>query len=506
LLLTLAVSAFGSRALAQTQPPPVPAQLTSITVADQGNEVRLTFSPLTPSYSVVKNNSTATALGFALSSRATSTSLPRHYAGHLKSMSIEQQDTVLIVRFFTDDAIKLVPVSAGQNTVVVAFQSITGAPRDAVVASVAAPPPVQPYIEPKPGEDDFEVVPLRYADVSEVVGLITSGASIKPNDSFTPREPDFGSAGLGGTATYVPAAPLTDQNADIPLGESVNDAIAVDRRLNAIILRGSPATIARLKAQIALIDVPVQSVILETTFVELTETGARNVGLDFNNANNQVGVATFQAGQFLPPGFPNSINLSSTAFQAALYAQVTKGNGKIVSKPRIAAQSGSSAKIITGDALPILTSIALSGVNGVQQQVQYVNVGVTLQIAPRVADNGFVTSHVFCVVSSVTGFSQGYPTISQRKAETSATVADGETFVIGGLSEENELKTNNSIPVLGDIPLLGRLFDLNKSTDSKTELYIVVTPHIVHGSAAAFVPSAVSMNLNPTSAASAAPH
>jgi general secretion pathway protein D len=481
----------------------VPAQLTSISVAEKGNEVRLTFSPLTPHYSVVKDNSNATAIGFALSSRATSTALPRHYAGHLKSMSIEQQDSVLIVRFFTDEQVKLVPVSAGQNTLVVTFLSTSGMPADTVVASVVAPAAAQPYVEPRPGEDNFEVVPLRYADVSEVVGLLTSGASIKPNDSFTPREPDFGSAGLGGTATYTPAPPVTDQASDIPLGETVNDAIAVDRRLNAIVLRGSPAVIARLKAQIALIDVPVQSVILETTFVELTETGARNIGLDFNNANSQVGVATFQTGGFVPPGFPTSINLSSTAFQAALYAQVTSGNGKIVSKPRIAAQSGSSAKIITGDALPILTSIALSGVNGVQQQVQYVNVGVTLQIAPRVADNGFVTSHVFCVVSSVTGFSQGYPTISQRKAETSATVADGDTFVIGGLSEENEITSDSSVPILGDIPLLGRLFDLNKSTDSKTELYIVVTPHIVHGSAGVAIPDAVSMNLN-TSAASKA--
>ena len=73
--------------------------------------------------------------------------------------------------------------------------------------------------------------------------------------------------------------------------------------------------------------------------------------------------------------------------------------------------------------------------------MQYVNVGVTLQIAPRVSDDGFVTSHVFAVVSSVTGTSQGYPTISQREASTSATVRDGDTFVIGGLTQESDLTT-----------------------------------------------------------------
>ena len=165
--------------------------------------------------------------------------------------------------------------------------------------------------------------------------------------------------------------------------------------------------------------------------------------------------------------------------QAAIYAQVTKGEGRIVSRPRIAAQSGATAKIITGDALPILTSITLSGVNGVSQQVQYVNVGVTLQIAPRVSSDGFVTSKIYGVVSSVTGYSQGYPTISQREAETSASVRDGETFVIGGLTQENNLTNKSKVPLLGSIPLVGNLFKVEKSTLIKTEMYIVITPHIV---------------------------
>jgi general secretion pathway protein D len=171
--------------------------------------------------------------------------------------------------------------------------------------------------------------------------------------------------------------------------------------------------------------------------------------------------------------------------QAAIYAQIAKGNGRIISKPRISAQSGSTAKIITGDALPILTSIALSGVNAVQQQVQYVNVGVTLQIAPRVGDDGFVTSHVFAEVSSVTGYSQGYPTISQREASTSATVRDGDSFVIGGLVQESELSSHNKIPGLGDVPALGEFFKSENASRTKTDLYIVVTPHVVKGASQA---------------------
>ena len=284
-----------------------------------------------------------------------------------------------------------------------------------------------------------------------------------------------------------------------PLGQSVDSRIGIDRRLNAIWIKGTPEQIARTKRQIALIDQPVDSVILETEIVELTESGAKAVGIDFANANGQIAVATFQSGQYIPPGeiptggghfqYPRDVNgnggsfvggnFTSVSLQAAVYAQVSKGQGKIVSKPRIAAQSGSTAKIITGDALPILTAITLSGVNGVSQQVQYVNVGVTLQIAPRISSDGFVTSHVFCVVSSVSGFSQGYPTISQREAETSATVGDGDSFVIGGLTQDSVITSQSKVPLLGDIPLIGQAFRTDRKTKSRTELYIIVTPHVV---------------------------
>jgi len=325
------------------------------------------------------------------------------------------------------------------------------------------------------------MIPLKYADVSEVVGLLTNGIAVKSNDSFSPSEPGFGSQALagGGGSNYTPA-PTQDKSDSDPLGQAVDDSLAIDRRLNAIWVRGSPEHIARVKQEIALIDVPLDSVVLETQFVELTEIGQKALGIDFTNANGQIGVVSFSSGGFIPSfGGSSGGHLVSAQFQAALYAQISKGNGRIVSAPRIAAQSGSTAKIITGDALPILTSIALSGVNGVSQQVQYVNVGVTLQIAPRVSNDGYVSSHVFAVVSSVTGYQQGYPTISQREAETSATVRDGDSFVIGGLTQDDILNTKTKIPLLGDIPLIGQAFRTDKSATSKTELYIVITPHIV---------------------------
>jgi general secretion pathway protein D len=473
--LTVAFAMLPHAALAA---PPRVTTMSAVEVSDGAPgevKVLLTFSKILPQFDIQANDTDKPDLTFAASTAAHAIKLPTGAHGLLTGLTVDEKDGVLTVRL---SGAKPLHVTATPATTRSMLLVIAAAPPPPIVSQNGSLPA---YNERAVGDDNFEVVPLKYADVSEVVGLLTAGLSVKSNDSFNPQEPAFGSAGMTGAApapSYNAGSALT---ADAAVGQNIDTAIGIDRRLNAVILRGSPEQIRKLKEKIAKIDVPITSVILETVFVELTESGARNVGLDFNNTGGQIGVASFQSGSFASSQSGSTKGVTSVSLQAAIYAQVQKGHGRIVSKPRIAAQSGGSAKIITGDALPILTSIALSGVNAVSQQVQYVNVGVTLQIAPRVSDDGFVTSHVFCEVSSVTGFSQGYPTISQREASTSATVKDGESFVIGGLTQDSELSTDGKIPIAGDVPIAGELFKLHKSTKSKTELYIVVTPHIVHG-------------------------
>jgi general secretion pathway protein D len=482
LLLSLAALILvGVPALADiTVPPPPPAVLTDVQVKDVSpteSKLILTFSPQAPTYSIIQTSGMHPAIGFALSSRGPVARVPADMKGLLQTVDFEQNETILILRFATSTAVDLTAKPGEHGALILDFKT-NHATQIATGDSSQAVGALPHEFDRPPGEDGFEVVPLKYADVSEVVGLLTQGQTVKSNDNFVPHEPNFGSAGVNGQQSYSAPPPSPDLE-NQPLGQSVDDSIAIDRRLNAVILKGSPEHIARLKAEIAAIDVPVDSVVLETQFVELDETGAKSVGFNFQNANGQVGQVTLTSGGFSPAGFESTHGIVSASLQAALYAQVTKGHGRIVSKPRIAAQSGGEAKIVTGDALPILTAITLSGVNGVSQQVQYVNVGVTLQIAPRVSSDGYVTSHVFCVVSSVTGYSQNYPEISQREAETSITVHDGEAFVIGGLSQNTDIVSNGKVPGVGDIPLLGEIFHLNNETKTKTELYIVVTPRVV---------------------------
>ncbi|MFL6735523.1 MAG: type II secretion system protein GspD [Sphingomonas sp.] len=491
LAASLSTAAGASAAAAQLRPQPVPAVLTGIRLVSENadeSHFEISFDPKAPTFApMATQQPTLPSMGFALTNRGPRAVQPSNLKGLVRSLSFEAVDTLLVMRFATDRPAALSAVQTGDRTIEVTIGS-GRAPKlanDVVEGPTGGLPPA--YAPPQ----NFEMVMLKYADVSEVVGLLTDGLTIKSNDVFIPSEPQFGSNSLTGNNYTPPTVSQAPGTSDEPLGQSVDASIGVDRRLNAVWLKGTPEQIAQMKAMIAAIDIPLDSVVLETQFVELTEQGLKAIGIDFSNANGQIGVVTLQSGQFIPPGVPAGAHLSSAQFQAALYAQIQKGNGRIVSRPRISAQSGSTAKIITGDALPILTSIALSGVNGVSQQVQYVNVGVTLQIAPRVSGDGWVSSHVFAVVSSVTGTSQGYPTISQREAETSATVRDGDSFVIGGLTQDETISTKSKVPLLGDIPVVGEAFRNERTTRSKTELYIIVTPHIVHrvGSRTDVVPS-----------------
>ena len=460
-----------------------------VSQSDTETHLQLVIEPTVNGYQALSNNPGDPTLALALTTRATSAVTPRDLGGLVRGVDFVQAEGVLVLHFGVRQGATIAAVASGETTVEVTVSSIARPADDRSYDQNGSAGQLPAAYAPPPGEDSFELVMLKYADVSEVVGLLTDGATVKSNDVFVPREPQFGSNSLTGNNYQPQAATQAPGSSDEPLGQSVDASMAIDRRLNAIWLRGSPDRIARMKAMIAAIDIPVDSVVLETQMVELSEAGTKALGIDFANANGQIGVATFQRGQFIPIGVPAGDKLTSFGFQAALYAEVAKGNGRIISKPRIAAQSGSTAKIITGDALPILTSIALSGVNGVQQQVQYVNVGVTLQIAPRVSGDGFVSSHIYCVVSSVTGYQQGYPTISQRQAETAATVHDGDSFVIGGLTQDENISTKTKVPLLGDIPIVGQAFRTDRSRRSKTELYIVVTPHVVHHVGARTVPA-----------------
>jgi general secretion pathway protein D len=457
--------------------------LNSVAISTEGNggvRVTLAFAGAPPKYQVTGAGSTEVSI--LMQDATIATTVPPTIAGSgaIRAISVTQNGGSAAVSLHLTTAAPLRVQPVGQF-IIVEIRSSGGALGGRRGPAVAAQPP------PATGLGQVtEVVPLKYADVSEVAGILVQGANVASNDTFTPQTSNFGTQSFGGSFgnngnTFQPPQNFGQNNQfgnnfggqSQGLAQRLSDNIAIDRRLNAVILTGPPDVVSSLRAVIDKIDVPLDSVLLETQIIELDEQGAKDVGLDFNAGTTTAAQA--------------SISLENTTFptskatlQANLYALISQGQGRILAKPRILAQNGEEASILTGDALPIVTQVVVAGSAAISgSQVNYINVGVNLQIQPRISADGYVTSHIYAEVSSVTGQVQSVPEISQRQAVTSATVKDGESFVIGGLLQDNEIKTVYKIPGLGDIPLIGGLFRRLSSTMQHTNLYIIVTPHII---------------------------
>jgi general secretion pathway protein D len=339
----------------------------------------------------------------------------------------------------------------------------------------------------QPNNDAVQIayVPLNYADVSEVAGILVKDASVPSLDGFTPQSPfaaptpnssmSSSSSGVNPkTPTYVTIPTAAIMTKDTPQGKWLDDHVAIDRRLNAIILSGTPEQIAHYKRIIAYVDIPEPSILLETEVVELTESAANDLGIDYS-PNNSI-LATGSLG--ISSG---NKGVLSGSMNATLSALIDNGSAKLLARPRILTVDGRTAAILSGEAVPIVSAIIVPGSGGniIENQVQYINVGVSLQILPRVSSDGRVSAQIFSEVSSIIGYVGNVPSIAVRQALASAIVNDGQSLIIGGLMQQNEITDMRKVPGLGDIPLIGAFFRENTTTATTTNLYIVITPHVL---------------------------
>ncbi len=347
----------------------------------------------------------------------------------------------------------------------------------------APPPPLPVAAAPLPTANPAafvtEMVRLSYADVSEIAGALVKGAAVPSNDvfnvgsPFVPPPAAAGSTTATAMPTYVSIPTATLLPKDSPQGVRLDEHVAIDRRLNAVILSGTREQVDAYKALVAQLDIPDRSVLLETQIVELTVSGAKDLGIDFS-PNGTLTTATMGVSTGNKPVF--GFNLG-----AAVNALAENGEAKILARPRILSLNNRPSAILSGEAVPIFTSVVIPGGTGtiVNQSVQYINVGVSLQILPRIAADGRVTTQIFCEVSSIIDYVQNTPRIAVRQELTSAVVSDSESLIVGGLLQETEIKSLRKVPGLGNLPLVGGFFRDVDNSSQNTNLYIVITPHVL---------------------------
>jgi type IV pilus assembly protein PilQ len=320
--------------------------------------------------------------------------------------------------------------------------------------------------------------------------------------------------------SYAEAKELTDRAKDLL---SPRGTVAVDERTNVIVARDVAGNLNQIEELVHSLDTQTPQVLIEARIVEATSRYLRDVGIQWG------GDATFSAATGNPTGiaFPSSIGVVGGAsdtgtptaglspfsnsvttpnFAVNLPATVGTGQGgaigfnlgsinntvnlavrlsaaessgmlRIISSPRILTLDNREARISQGTLIPF-SQISAQGVQTTFQEAK-----LQLLVKPHVTSDGSVAMHVR-INRDEPDFNQtsarGDPTILKREAETDLLIMDGHTAVIGGIFTRNTGRNLDQLPLLGDIPILGVLFQRRRASDSRSELVIFLTPRIVN--------------------------
>ncbi len=279
--------------------------------------------------------------------------------------------------------------------------------------------------------------------------------------------------------------------------------MSMDEKTNTLVVRGTPDTIALAEKIIAVQDAADPEVIIEVEVLEVTRERILDLGIEWPAT---FGAATPTSGPYALNTLNNlvhqpigQLNVLGGPFSAKANFGLTDSDTRVLAAPRLRARDKEKAKIMIGSKEPVLTTtstpVASGGVTGVANanftsSVQYLDVGLKLEVKPHVYLEGDVGIELNLEVSSITNSFKDangntYYEIGTRNATTNLRLRDGETQILGGLIQDNDSLTANKVPGLGEMPLLDRLFGSNKRDDKKTEVVLSITPHILRAPAVA---------------------
>lgn len=260
-----------------------------------------------------------------------------------------------------------------------------------------------------------------------------------------------------------------------------------DTNTNSLIVVTTPEYAEVVRHVLAQLDRIPEQVMIETTIVEASLSAEDKLGVQWSKVTGQVlktpgSTSTFGT-NFGVPSNGTGFNYSITAnnLTAMLNALATDQKFDVLSTPRIFTSNNQQATINISQSVPYVTSTSISTTGSSIFNYSFLDVGIVLTVTPRITQNGYVTLDVSQTANDLQGYTSfNAPIVNQREANTTVSVKDGETIVLGGIIRNAITTTTNKVPLLGDIPLLGNLFKSTDKTKAKTELMIFLTPRVVH--------------------------
>ncbi len=268
--------------------------------------------------------------------------------------------------------------------------------------------------------------------------------------------------------------------------------IAVDPSNNALIIRADGTEFASLERFLREIDVAPDQVLIEATIAEVTLNDDLKYGVEwfFKNADQSFKLSKSGTVSSFFPGFAFRYTVPDVDVALSALGAVT--DVKIIFSQKLLTLNNKMALLQVGDQVPIITQTA-TGVRDatdltVVNSVQLRDTGILLRVTPRIGKSGMVFVDVRQEVSNAIATETSgidSPTIQQRKISNTIAVQDGDSIVLGGLIRDSLSYSDSGIPVLKDVPLLGKLFGTTTVNGDRTELLVFLRPRIVRSPAAA---------------------
>jgi general secretion pathway protein D len=271
----------------------------------------------------------------------------------------------------------------------------------------------------------------------------------------------------------------------------------VDERSGSVIVRDTPDTVRMAEKLVASLDVAEPEVMLEVEVLEISSNRLQDLGIQYPTsatlAPSPLGLA---AGGAVSKGLvlsdlahQSSDTITITPLSVTLNAMKQAGMVNTLASPRVRARNKEKAKILIGSRLPVITtgvtSIGGGSATTSSSNVQYLDVGLTLDVQPTVHLDSDVAIKLNLEVSSVLkqvtipGSGTIAYEIGTRNANTLLRLKDGETQILAGLIQDTDTRSTSSIPGLGDVPIIGRLFGTHHTDREKDEIVLSITPRII---------------------------
>jgi len=263
-------------------------------------------------------------------------------------------------------------------------------------------------------------------------------------------------------------------------------AVVAEETSNTLLVSGSPRFFKTVAAIIRELDQPPPQVLVQVLLAEVTLDDTMEFGVEWSHVGRPQTGKTTQAQTSFGLGADGfTFSLSGGDLTLLLRSLQTQGRLEVLSRPQILAADNQQAQINVGQRVPFVTASRVTDTGGTYNTISYEDVGIILDVTPHISPDGFVTMEVNPEVSSVADSSVQISenlnaiVVNSRSAQTTVTVQDGHTVVMGGLITNRNQNREEKIPLLGDIPILGALFKYTRNVKERTELLIVLTPRIL---------------------------